>query len=969
MDAGLNMSGGGNQFDLQFPIPDLSTYESPSGFTVSGGPTRNRRARLHLATPYSRNNNRPAQVDNTSINWLRALINKFISVPNFIRRLFESVEATPQRESQRGETSPRHERWNENEMDVDQQQPNGIVQGRLVQSNRIFEEPINNPNGLNSRSRHRPEMIPNNAIKRKRSEDKSVSIDAIEEELVKQEQIEDQNHKPDLKELYLKNISPDWYKPFKNNPDKYPKFASSLRVTSDIYGPDQNLNSPKESPPPKKFKPSIVPTPRWFDYYPLDKDENTIDRKRTENIVEKRKVEEKTIEKDKVLHRSKKGKEKAENVNLEIKPIEKISTATNRISPVKDQNYFSILPPPVLASTSSTTFPPIGNIGNQSQLSPVAEISITMEDKENNITTPVTTSQNVKSPSSMESVEFTHETENNDTPTPSVNNHFANSTAKDKIETRQSTPWFKTVPVDNESPLPLLSESNNDILVDKPAPLIVNDNHKEQVSTSLFIDSTKNVEKKVSLTEFPQKLAQSTPITNEQKDIDSGSINSLFNTNKDHLIPSKPFAPLVSNNLKEEAQQFVPTTTLSLENIKETGKSQADGGKDEEKITKAIEPQPQENPALKFQNSLGANTTAPSIFSTNLPIDNKNLPLSPAFASKPDSTATPTTVTANFFGSTAAPTPSTSQPFKFDTSGLFSNNLMFSNVSNDGDNNGKSDKSTKPYKSTTRFKKNKRSCGTSGSGSENTLSNQKTTSVDQNSNRLLVSTSGQFNFSKPEISTSLFNTQTPSQPSFNFNEIQTQQTLSSSSGPMFGSNVITSFGTSPSDFMFGASQTTFTFGNSSHVASTGFSTSSVHSGSIFGANQSSNASTGFTGFGAPSLSNFENQMTQNGHQNNLFQSQQNDLPTMPYQQESLSHPPSLNFNFGVNGNSGQGFSNNNPMVPNQNQGFNMSSESICISPNTINPSMFSFHSGSDAAPQGTAQRKIRRMRTKRAPRN
>ncbi|CAG8582376.1 3284_t:CDS:2 [Funneliformis caledonium] len=975
MDAGLNMSGGGNQFDLQFPIPDLSTYESPSGFTVSG-PTRNRRARLHSATPYSRNNNRPAQADNASINWLRALINKFISVPNFLRSLFESVRATPQRESQRGETSPRHEQRTENEMDVDQQQHNGIFQERLVQSNRIFAEPINNPNGLNSISHHRSDTIQNNAIKRKRSEDKSVSIDAIEEELLKQEQIEDQTYKPDLKELYCKNISPNWYKPFKNNPDKYPKFASSLRVTSDTYGPDQNLNSPKESPPPKKFKPSIVPTPRWFDYYPLDKDENAIDRKRTENIVEKRKVEEKTIEKDKVLHRSKKGKEKAENINLEHKPIEKISTATNRISPLKDQNYFSIQPPPVIETTPSTIVPSIGNIGNQSPVAGPSEISITMENKENNITTPVTTSQSVKSPSSMESIEFTHEIENIGTPTPLIN-HIANSSAKDKIEPRQSSPWFNKIPVDNESPFPLLSESKNDKLVEKPAPLIVSENHKDQIPTPLFIDSTKTAEKKDSLTEFPLKSAQSTPITDEQKGVESDSVNSFFSTNKALFIPSKPFTPLVSNSLKEEAQQSIPTTTLPLENIKETGKSQTDDGNEEEKITKALQSQPQENPVLKFQN----NTTAPSIFAKNLSIDNKNLPSSPTFASKPDSTATSTTVTTNFFGS-VAPTPSTSQPFKFDTSGMFSSNPIFSNVSNDGDNNGKSDKPTKSYKSSGRFKKNKRSCGTSviGSGSENVLLSPKTSSVDQNSNMLQGSTPTTFNFSfipKQEGST-LFNTQTPSQPPFNLNIPQTQQTLSTPTAPIFGSTVpssLPSFGTNSSSSapasVFGTSQPpTFTFGtSSSHVASTGFgaSPSPMTSGNIFGANQNSNASTGFTGFtgfGASSSHNFSNQMTSNGQFQFSNMSQQGDLSKIPYQQENSFQPPSLNFNFnGMNGSNGQGFSNN-PFASNQNQSFNMSNGAM--NPDSINPPIFNFHSGSDVGQQTALQgRRIRKMRPRK----
>ncbi len=278
------------------------------------------------------------------MNWLSALINGVISFPSFIKSLIESVRASPQRVSQRsGETTPRLEHRNENEMDVDQQQhnsPNIITQERLVQSNRIFAD---NPNFLNSRNNHRPETIQNNTIKRKRSEEKSASIDAVEEELRRREQIEDQNYKPDLKELYYKSISPNWYKPFKNDPDQYPKFASSSKVTSDTYGPDPNLNLPKESPPPKKFKPSVIPTPRWFDYYPSDKDEDMIDKKRTENIVEKRKIEEKTIEKEKALHKSKKGKEKADDINWENgkeKLGRKISVATNHINPLKDQNYF-----------------------------------------------------------------------------------------------------------------------------------------------------------------------------------------------------------------------------------------------------------------------------------------------------------------------------------------------------------------------------------------------------------------------------------------------------------------------------------------------------------------------------------------------------------------------------------------------------------------------------------------------------
>jgi hypothetical protein len=341
MDTGLNINNRGQQFELQFPPIDPSTYESQNGFS-DAGPTRIRRSRPHSTTPYSRNNssnNFSAQADVTSKDWLRALINSLL--PSFMSKFLGLTGS--RRDDRRVEAaSPRLDQKNDNEMDIDQQHQDGI-QGRLVQSNRIFVEPIQSStsiNGLSPRSRRRSEMTQNNAIKRKRS---VTSIEVVEENLRRKAQIEDQNHKPDLKELYYKNIDPNWYKPFKNNPDNYPKFSSSSRVTSDTYGPDQNLNLSKESPPLKKFKPSVIPTPRWFDYHP-DKDENVIDKRRTENIVEKRKAEEKTIEKEKALHKSKKGKEKAADINFENRKEKLGTTSTSpiHISPLKDQNYFAI---------------------------------------------------------------------------------------------------------------------------------------------------------------------------------------------------------------------------------------------------------------------------------------------------------------------------------------------------------------------------------------------------------------------------------------------------------------------------------------------------------------------------------------------------------------------------------------------------------------------------------------------------
>jgi len=347
MDTGLNINNGGQRFELQFPHIDSSTYESPGSY-AEAGPTRNRRSRLD-STPYSRNNsnnNRPAQADDTSKTWLSTLIKNIL--PSFMS---DFLGLTSRREGRRGETTiPRFNQNNDNVMDIDQRH-NGI-QERLVQSNRIFGEPIqpiNNVNSLPSRSRRRSETAQNNAIKRKRPEENSTSIEAVEEKLRRQAQIEDQNHKPDLKELYYKNIDPNWYKPFKNNPDNYPKFASSSKVTSDTYGPDPNLNLSKESPPLKKFKPSVIPTSRWFDYYP-DKNEDIVDRKRTENIVERREVEEKIIEKEKASLKSKKGKGRAIDINLENgkdKPGKATSTSPVHISPLKDQNYFANILTPV----------------------------------------------------------------------------------------------------------------------------------------------------------------------------------------------------------------------------------------------------------------------------------------------------------------------------------------------------------------------------------------------------------------------------------------------------------------------------------------------------------------------------------------------------------------------------------------------------------------------------------------------
>jgi hypothetical protein len=352
MDTSLNINNGGQRFELQFPLIDSSTYESPGSYTEAG-PTRNRRSRLN-STPYSRNNsnnNRSTQADDTSKNWLSALIKNVL--PSFMSNF---LGLTSRREGRRGETtSPRLNYNNDNEMDIDQRREtsNGI-QERLVQSNRIFGEPVQPINnvGLPSRSRRRSETVQNNAIKRKRPGESSTSItsiEVVEEKLRQQAQIEDQNHKPDLKELYYKNIDPNWYKPFKNDPDSYPKFSSSSKVTSDTYGPDPNLNLPKESPPLKKFKPSVTPTPRWFDYYP-DKSEDVIDKRRTENIVEKREVEEKTIEKEKASFKSKKGKGRAIDLNLDRKekPGKAASISPVRVSPLKDQNYFANVQTPVV---------------------------------------------------------------------------------------------------------------------------------------------------------------------------------------------------------------------------------------------------------------------------------------------------------------------------------------------------------------------------------------------------------------------------------------------------------------------------------------------------------------------------------------------------------------------------------------------------------------------------------------------
>src|SRR6266498_3033776 len=106
MDTGLNMNNRGQQFELQFPPIDPSSYEGPNSFS-DAGPTRIRRSRPHSITPYSRNNsnnNFSAQADVTSKNWLHALISNLL--PSFMSKFLGLTGS--RREGRRGETvSPR----------------------------------------------------------------------------------------------------------------------------------------------------------------------------------------------------------------------------------------------------------------------------------------------------------------------------------------------------------------------------------------------------------------------------------------------------------------------------------------------------------------------------------------------------------------------------------------------------------------------------------------------------------------------------------------------------------------------------------------------------------------------------------------------------------------------------------------------------------------------------------------------
>ncbi|CAB4482767.1 hypothetical protein RhiirA1_520262 [Rhizophagus irregularis] len=832
MDTSLNINNRGQQFELQFPPIDPSTYESQNGYS-DAGPTRIRRSRLHTTTPYSRNNNSnnfSAQADDTSKDWLRALINKIL--PSFMSKILGLTGS--RRDDRRVETALGQ--INDNEMDIDQQHQDGI-QGRLVQSNRIFMESVQstiNANGLSSRSRRRSEMTQNNAIKRKRSE---TSIEVVEENLRRQAQIEDQNHKPDLKELYYKNIDPNWYKPFKNNPDNYPKFSSSSRVTSDTYGPDQNLNLSKESPPLKKFKPSVIPTSHWFDYYP-QKDEDMIDKRRTENIVEKRKAEEKTIEKEKALHKSKKGKKKAADIKFE-NGKEKSGTSTSpiRISPLKDQNYFAInTQTPVLASS----------VDNRSQIpstivSP-SKISIPTDEKlKSIITTPDTTAQNTKSPSSMESVVYTHENKESSLEQAPVNGTFANL-AENK---NQSTS------IGNNGSLfsfqknqPLVSDLSNDVLGDNSTStsLIIGEKNDGQTPAPLSIEPNKVIEPSKVIEpnkviepidkKPPQEKIESTSLATEQDNIDDNSLP------KDNQSLLSPFTTLTSNNSATLNNTFSPSSlfgnlkdqspvSITMDTHLSNDYTDDEKGKRESSKTLISQPQDNNNTNSEAQLKKSDQEATPTKFS-----------FLPVTASKPDSPF------SSVFTSTNVPTSaSTSGPsFSFGSSAF---NGIFSNDSNNNieksDKMDRSSKSRRLYSSSmnNRNKRNKRASGASVTNSVSPFGS----GIESASSQPPWTNGGIQTHQTPTPSSSMFNNSTPV------------------STPSFSSSVFPN-PTPPSTTAFG-------FGTSAITPASAEFTSSATTMVNFFASQNSTAPAGF-GMSSVTTTNFNNPTMQNGQPNNSF---------------------------------------------------------------------------------------------------
>ncbi|RIA84106.1 hypothetical protein C1645_742592 [Glomus cerebriforme] len=817
MDTSLNINNGGQQFELQFPPIDPSAYEGPNSY-ADAGPTRNRRSRLRSTTPYSRNNsniNRSAHADVASITWLRALVSSLL--PSFVSKLLGLTGS--QSESRRDETSPRLGQKNDSEMDIDQHHEglNGI-QERLVQSNRIFaEQPITGANGLSSRSRRRSETAQNNSIKRKRSE---TSIEAVEENLRRQAQIEDQNHKPDLKELYYKNIDPNWYKPFKNNPDNYPKFSSSSRVTTDTYGPDQNLNLPKESPPLKKFKPSITPTPRWFDYYP-DKVEDIIDKRRTENIVEKRKAEEKTIEKEKALHKSKKGKERATDINLENgeeKSSGTTSTSPIHISPLKDQSYFAIKTrTPVVATSPQMIFPPSGIIETRPPIPSTVVSSSKIDDKrKSTVTTPEKTAQSVKSPSSMESIVYTHENKDDKSSLGQthVTDSFTNLSAEDKRQSTSIVNNDSSQKDRSQTSTPLVSEPKSDGLATLS---IVNKRDDKQMPAPLSIEPHNDIKK--------EETTKPISLTTTQDIVDDNSGSSLSEANQSLSTPfitphnnDNNFVPLPLFSNKGTQPPILATPFLN--NTMETGKCSTNDEMEKKEKAKTSSSQPQDNLFPNFQlkkNGQDASATIPSFFSSSLTTVNKaDSSFDPAFASTVVSTTA--SIAPSFsFGST-----STGQLFN----GIFSN---------ESDNHiGKTDKPYSKNRLNPRNRRNKqRNFG--ASGLVNKANNQKTAKTDQGTKMMVPIPNSEFEFAMP----SPVGSGTSSQQSLSFSGFtnggsQTQQ-ITSTSAPIFGAPL---FGTTS---MFGSSQAS--------ISDTGFSVTQTQTQTQTPVSMFTNATSGSTAFG------------------------------------------------------------------------------------------------------------------------
>jgi len=579
------------------------------------------------------------------------------------------------------------------------------------------------------------------------------------------------------------------------------------------------------------------------------------------------------------------------------------------------------------ATSSKINFSPNGIIENQPQIpstvvSP-SKISNIVEDKGKSVVmtpvaTPDTIAQNAKSPSSMESIEYTHDDNKSNLKPISVNDTFANISAEDKVADLQSTPTknivdngsftFQKNQLQTLTPLvpPIVPKPKSDVLVDS-------NKDKERISAPLSIEPSKDV----------KAQQETTPLTIQQDDSVGGNSVSLLSEDKDQSLSSTPltsnndatsnniFPSSFFNNLKDKAQPSIPVTLATpFSDINST-----DGEKEKREGTKTPGSQPQANLTTDLkENGQKAVTTIPSFFAKGLSTaDNKASPFASAFAS----TTAPTTASTSgpafasttalttsstsgpaFASTTALTTSSTSGPafasitalttastsgpafasttvpttastsgpaFVFGSaptsnlSGLF-NTSMFSN---DNDKNIGKSKPYKPYNNNSRKRmSNKRGHGTLGSDNEmNVLPNlkaAKTTSTDQDSTRLQVSIPGTFNFSFGSGSEN-----TPSQPTFNFGGLSggTQ-----ASAPMFSTSAIPN---TPSLFP----NTTPIFG-SNQTSTSGFNTSSTQV-SMYSANTSTSTATFSFGSSAPAPRFGNPGFVTNSTPGNFFNASQN----------------------------------------------------------------------------------------------